>query len=247
MDNWQIDKNSPLPYYYQLEHFIQQDIDRGILKKGVELCSEGEMAKKLDISIGVVRQALKRLENDGIVNRQKGKRARIAVDPKIKLTHMAQLSSLEQELKQKHLDVRTKVLKQVLMPANSDICELLEIEKNQDVVQLTRLRSVNGKPMIFWISHLSSKLCPGLEKEDLKNASLYMVLENRYNLKPTFTQDTLEVVHADNYLSKLLQVSIGDPLVYLISVSRLKNNTVMEHYEAWHVSDGWKFVFQSKL
>ena len=79
---WKIDKTSPLPYYYQLECLIQQSIEKGLLKTGDFLLSEGEIAATTGLSVGVVRQALKRLEIAQVISRQKGKKAVITARSK---------------------------------------------------------------------------------------------------------------------------------------------------------------------
>lgn len=71
--DWKIDTNSPIPFYYQLEKYFEQLIESGVWAKGIELPSEGEISSKYEISIGVVRQALKRLEQKNYISRRKGK------------------------------------------------------------------------------------------------------------------------------------------------------------------------------
>jgi GntR family transcriptional regulator len=243
---WKIDKTSPLPYYYQLECLIQQSIEKGLLKTGDLLLSEGEIAATTGLSVGVVRQALKRLEIAQVISRQKGKKAVITARPKTKLTYLADRTSLYSELIRDGFKVHTRILKQVNMLADGEICDALEIGPNQKVIQLLRVRSVNGKPMIFWITYLNNSLCPGIDKINLRNRSLIEILQKDYDLRPYSSEETLEIVAADSYLSSLLHVPIGDPIVNIVHISRLKNGHVMEYFQAWHVARGWKFNFKSK-
>ena len=68
-----IDKISPVPYYYQLEQLLREKIENGKLKPGDILPSEAELCSTFKVSRTVVRQALNKLTQDGLVYKEKGK------------------------------------------------------------------------------------------------------------------------------------------------------------------------------
>jgi ABC-type glycerol-3-phosphate transport system substrate-binding protein len=67
-----IDKNSPMPIYYQLKEMIKKRIERGEYKPGDRLPTEIELCSQFDISRTPVRQALNELNYEGIVFRRPG-------------------------------------------------------------------------------------------------------------------------------------------------------------------------------
>ncbi len=73
-----IDKNSPIPIYYQLELQIRQFIESEQLQPGDILPSEREFTEKYNISRMTVRQAINNLVSEGLLYRQKGKGTFIA-------------------------------------------------------------------------------------------------------------------------------------------------------------------------
>jgi GntR family transcriptional regulator len=237
----EIDKNSPLPYYYQLEWLIRDAIDNGELNKHSLLPSVGELADQLKVSVSVVRQAFKRLEENGFLLIHKGRKARIISEKKIQLTYINSQTSLYTELLERGLKVRTKVLKKSISPASDDISKKLEIETGQRVFEISRLRLVEGKPMIFWISFLPYSICPGIENFDFKKTSLYKILLESFNLCPHYADRYLEVMKANKYEREILCIPVGEPIVCIESSTRLKNNTIMEYYKAWHTANNWKF------
>ena len=68
-----LDKNSPIPLYYQLKEKIKQQIEDGTIKPGEKLLSESEMIKEYFIGRLTVREALSQLVNEGYLEKQHGK------------------------------------------------------------------------------------------------------------------------------------------------------------------------------
>lgn len=68
-----LDKNSPIPLYYQLKEQIRQQIEDGTIKPGEKLLSESEMIQKYCIGRLTVREALSQLVNEGFLEKQHGR------------------------------------------------------------------------------------------------------------------------------------------------------------------------------
>ena len=67
--------DSPVPYYFQLASYIEQEIKAKHLLPGQLMPSEQEICEKLGISRTVVRQAMASLERKGLITKQSGKRS----------------------------------------------------------------------------------------------------------------------------------------------------------------------------
>ena len=243
MNGGRIDKNSPVPYYYQLEQLLREKIENGRLKPGDALPSEAELCFIFRVSRTVVRQALNKLCQDGIVYKEKGKGTFVA-KPKLQEKFIQRTYGFYQEMKERGLEVESKVLEHELVEPPTGIRTLLKLSEGQKVVKTFRLRSVNKELVMFTTTYVRSDLCPGLEKEDLTNRSLYQLLWDKYRLKIFYGQRTLEAVGASKYEADMLKVPRGSPLVYLESVSYLEDGTSIEYFEAWHRGDRCKFAIE---
>ena len=60
-----LDKNSPIPLYFQLEEILKERIETGELQTGDLLSSEKELSEKYKISRPTIRQALRGLVSEG--------------------------------------------------------------------------------------------------------------------------------------------------------------------------------------
>ena len=243
MDLGRIDKVSAVPYYYQLEQLLREKIENGKLKPGDILPSEAQLCSTFRVSRTVVRQALNKLCQDGVVYKEKGRGTFIA-KPKLQEKFVQRTYGFYQEMKERGLEVESKVLEHELIEPPTRITALLDLSEGQKVVKTSRLRSVNRKLIMFTTTYVRSDLCPGLEKEDLTNCSLYQLLWDKYRLKIFYGQRTLEALAASKYEADMLKVPRGSPLVYLESVSYLGDGTPIEYFEAWHRGDRCKFAIE---
>lgn len=73
-----IDRNSPVPLYYQLKLHFKRKIQDGTLRAGDRLPTEMELCDQFAISRAPVRQALAELVRDGLVYRRAGQGSFVA-------------------------------------------------------------------------------------------------------------------------------------------------------------------------
>ena len=68
-----IDRNNPLPLYYQLKNLIKTKIESGELIPGDLLEPEWEICQKHNLSRNTVRRAMADLKNEGLIYQIPGK------------------------------------------------------------------------------------------------------------------------------------------------------------------------------
>ncbi len=67
-----LDRNSPIPLYFQIAENLKQAIEDGTLKPGERLDNELDLTERLGVSRPTVRQAVQRLVEQGLVVRRRG-------------------------------------------------------------------------------------------------------------------------------------------------------------------------------
>ena len=68
----EIDKSSPIPYYFQLKKIILDGIEKEVWAKDDKIPSEIEFCRLLDVSRTVVRKAIQDLVIEGNLQTKKG-------------------------------------------------------------------------------------------------------------------------------------------------------------------------------
>ena len=235
-----IQKDSPLPLYFQLKELLRQEIESGHWQPGQRIPSEAELCQAFDISRSVVRQALRELEYQGLLYREQGKGTFVA-QPKISESLMQDLSGFYEDMVAKGLTPVTRVLRQEVQPADKKIANYLQIEPGDKVIVIERLRSVDSEPINLVTTYLPYDICPDLIDEDLTTQSLYALLEKKHGLELSHGRRTIEAVAANQYEAQLLGVEEGAPLVLLDSVSYLRDGRPIEYFHAVHRGDRSRF------
>jgi GntR family transcriptional regulator len=235
-----VDRDSPIPYYIQVKKALQEHIDHVDRRPGDQLPGEPELCRMFDVSRTVIRQALRELEYEGLIVREKGKGTFIA-EPKIGESLVQQLTGFYQDMVQRGHTPVTQVLKQQVVPASPRVATRLRIEADTPVIVIDRLRFVQDEPIVLVTTYLPYALCPEILHADLSTQSLYVLLEEQCALVIAHGHRTLEAVPANEYEADLLQIEKCSPLMKLDSVSYLDDGTPIEYYHALHRGDRARF------
>jgi GntR family transcriptional regulator len=238
--NTHIDRASYVPLYIQVMDALQDYIEDGNGRPGEQLPGEPEMCRQFDVSRTVIRQALRELEHEGLIVRKKGKGTFVA-EPKIRESLFQELTGFYQDMEAKGHAPFSRVLRQEVIPAPRKVASALKLMEQALVVQIDRLRFVQGEPIVLVSSYLPHARCPGLAEADLSRRSLYALLEEEYGIQIARGHRVLEAVPANEVEAELLQVKKGAPLILLDSVSYLADGAPIEYYHALHRGDRSRF------
>lgn len=235
-----IDRDSYIPLYIQVIDALSEYIEVNELPPDYQLPAEVDLCETFDVSRTVVRQALRELEHKGLIYRVKG-RGTFVSKPKIHESLFQELTGFYQDMVAKGHKPTSKVLLQEKINAPNNVAEYLGLQPGAPVIQIDRLRFVNGEPVVFVTTYLPYDLCPELMDVDLSERSLYSYLENQLGLIIDRGRRTLEAVGAGERESQLLEIAMGSPLIMLDSVSYMPDGTPLEYFHALHRGDRARF------
>ncbi len=236
----EIDKASPVPYYHQLREIIQAQIEEGALAPGVQLPSEPELCEMYGVSRTVVRQALSELGNDAVVSRRKGKGTFVGAHKRN--DHLAEtLTGLHEDIVASGERLDDSVLRLERIAAPAHVARLLQVDDGSMVVVLERLRSVGGGPYVLTHSFMPLPQCEAVLGFDMRQRSLYDVIQHDLKLEIDNAWRTIEATVATTSLARQLDVPSGSPLLVLKSVAYLADGRPIEYFIAWHRGDRSRF------
>lgn len=235
-----IDRSSPLPFYHQLKQLILADIAEKRLQPGDRLPGDHGLCELYEVSRTVVRQALSELEVEGVITRSKGRGTFVAPTPAAEGL-IAGLTGLYEDVAARGLLLRSDVKKIGVVPADDAQASALQIPVGEPVVHIERLRFVEGEAWVFAVTDVPRWVAPGLEDEDLTDASLYRVLERGYGVHLVRGRRSVEASLAGVRLAQLLGIRRSDPLMVLRSVSVDGQGRPVESFVAFHRGDRSRF------
>ena len=235
-----IDSSNYIPLYIQLRDHLKELLNQKKWVVGDRMPGENELCKEYQVSRTVVRQALLELELAGHVIRRKGKGTFVA-GLKINEGLAQKLTGFYEDMVERGLKPKTRVLYKKVTSANALLVEKLKITKGSSVIEIRRLRFVDDIPLVLVTSFLPVALCPQLESVDLNDRSLYEFLEHDCQLSISQAYRTIEASLVNNEDATLLGIKPGVPVIKLESISFLENGTPIEYYQAFHRGDRARF------
>ena len=206
--------SSDIPLYAQLVGIIKRSISSGALAIGDLLPSEAELCRALNVSRNTVRQAIGELEDEGLVVRKRGKGTFVA-DPNtnrrgVRYSFTTEVSSLGKTPSSTLVDFG------VIVPTRA-ICEKMELREGTSVYCFTRVRNVDGEPLIL---------------ETVQTHSFYSLLYH-VGITPFSAEDTYEAVMLDAPRANLLSVEPGSCAFYHQRRTKTEDGRVYEYTRSY--------------
>lgn len=237
-----IDRESPVPVYFQVAADMKNRISNGEWKINGPLASESELIEQYGISRVTLRQALAELEKDDIIKRSRGKRSIINKNPK-QFIHELKYSLVNgrYETDSDH-PIHAEILELKLIPTPYDfISEALKLPEGIGAIYFKRLFFCDHKPIAIGRSWLPQDLVPGLETEGFINNSLTQTITERYHLNVVQVNDILETVRASVSDCQLLNAAYDTPMILIKGLSLLDNGRPLECSNTMWLGDRVRF------
>jgi len=200
-----LDKNVPIPLYYQLKQQILSMIETGKLNEGDMLPPENELCEMFSVSRPTIRQSFNELVAEGYLTRSKGRGTFIA-KPKIEARFLSNLESFNNEMRAKGMTPRTEVLTLDKIVDAHEATEKLQIPPESPLIHLSRLRLANDSPIVFVDTYLPYNSFPKLLSVDFSEKSLYDSLNEAYDIHVNRVTREIEAVNARRNEALLLMV-----------------------------------------
>jgi GntR family transcriptional regulator len=236
-----INRNSPVPVYYQIQNQFRQKIKNEELIPREKLPSERDLSNKLDISRSTIRKAIRGLISEGLCVKKQGKGIFVSDDKiTININHISGTSSFITKM---GMDIYTKVIEKKVL-SDKKINNILDNEKNE-LLYLKRVRYINNEPLMLENSYLPLSRYKGLSNEKF-DESLYSLLENKYNVKPKVSQGKFDIKLVDEEESKLLNIHLNTGLLVKEVVVFDEENIPMEFSKTSYRSDKFTFAINSE-
>lgn len=223
------DSSGNTPIYVQLSNFLQLQISSGRLKEKDRILPEEEISKKLGISRTTVRQAMDRLVKQGYLSRYRGKGTFVSARKYSRpINHLYNFTA---DMLAAGIKPSSQTVSKEVIDASDDLIrEKLELSNsNTKVFQLSRIRIADGNPVLFENTYIPYYLCPGIEKFDFENSSLYETLKTTYRIIPYTAVETLQGILVPDKIRSYLKCRKNTVGYEISRIARLDSGIVYEY------------------
>jgi GntR family transcriptional regulator len=177
----QVDRSNPLPLWAQVLSDLRMKMSMGEFRE--RFPTDDELAAAYGVSRQTVREAVRRLQGEGLVERQRGRGTTVA-EPVLEQPLRA-LYSLAHTVSHHGLTERNEILAAERRTAPDDVAEALGLREGDDVVFLERLRFADEEPLSLERSWLPWSTARGILHADLEHGPLYDALADACGLRVT--------------------------------------------------------------
>lgn len=193
---------------------LEREILSGRRPTGSKLPTERELAATAGVSRKVVRDALDELERAGFLIRRQGSGTYVA-GRRLEQSLLGHFSIVD-ALRSSGSEISTEVRSCELTPALPGVAANLDVEAAAPVLELERLRRVDGEPLMLERTWLPAGRLPGIEDAAFGETGLYAILRERYGVVLVRATESFEPVllHPDE--ARALDVEDGQPALMLL-------------------------------
>lgn len=226
--------------YSTIYNEIANNIKSGVLKPNTKLYSENEYMKLYNVSRATIRKALSLLEQNGYIQKIKGKGSIVLDINKFDFPVSGIISF--KEISSKIGKESNTILKKLGVIKKDDIIiSELNLSNEDEIWEVIRVREIDNEKIILDKDYFNKKIIPDLTEEICKN-SIYNYIENELGITISFAKKEITVQKATTEDKKSLDLDEYDMVVVVKSYTYLDDATLFQYTESRHRPDKFKFV-----
>jgi GntR family transcriptional regulator len=145
-------------------------------------------------------------------------------------------------MKDSGLPSHSIILEFEIIPA-SELATKLDLEEEDAVIKLVRVRYADGDPVQYVTSFIPWKVAPGLVYEDCQG-SLFELLQTKFGIHMHRSIDTLQPMLADEKVCRYLQIPVHSPVMSIESINYDIHDVPIEHSRTFVRGDRARFVLE---
>ena len=221
---------------------LRQAITGGAYRPGSQLPTEAELCEMLGVSRTVVREALRVLEDDGLVARRHGVGTFVRNHPILKnlnfnfgITEMIESAGLTPGTS--HLAIETKT-------ADQENAEQLRVPVGTSLITVERVRTANGRPVVYSLDTFRESLLQRNEFDPqlLLSQSIYNILQTSLGHVIEYGIARLLPVAAPDNVAEKLNLPPNALTLYIVQTDYSSADEPLVYSCEYHLPDAFDFI-----
>jgi len=217
-------------------------ITSGTYQPGSKLPTEAGLCELLGVSRTVVREALRVLEDDGLVSRRHGVGTFVRNHPILKnlnfnfgITEMIESAGLGPGTS--HLSIQKE-------PADQERSEQLRVSPGTSLITVERVRTANGRPVVYSLDTLTESLFQraDFDPQRLQTESIYSMLQTSLGKVIEYGIARLLPVSAPERVAEQLHLSPNALTLYIVQTDYSIDDEPLVYSREYHLPDAFDFI-----
>jgi GntR family transcriptional regulator len=230
--------NRKLPLWYQVSQHLRACILARRPGDPTRLPVEGVLAEHYRISVMTLRQAMKELEDEGLIARHRRRGTFITESAGTRSLRL--LGSVDAVVSQQASD-------DVLVLGTDRAAPPAEFAAHfpadcADLVRFRRLRKENGEITSYAENYVAPEHGTRIELDDLRSMPMTAVLRDRLGVHIGQIENTAEAVLPSPEVASLLELPLTSPVLYCVGITRDLGGRVVDVASIHYRGDRFKFA-----
>ena len=229
--------------YRQIADALREKISAGELKPGDALPTESSLQEAFNVSRVTVRQALKLLTEEQIVESIQGsgtyvKEERVNYD-------IYQLTGFYEKLADRNVDTHSEVSIFEVLKADAKLAEKLNLSHDDKIWHVKRVRFIKQKPVNLEETWMPLALFPDLTWEVMENSKYHYVEQIKKLVIDRSEQELVPIMPSEEAIAAL-SLDPAKPILEKVSRGFLKDGRVFEYSRNVFNTDDYKFTLVAR-
>ncbi|MDT8858966.1 GntR family transcriptional regulator [Alkalihalobacillus sp. MEB130] len=199
------------PLYLQVIDRLKEDIERNVYEEGEKLPSEFELSKLLGVSRATLREALRLLEEEGVVIRRHGVGTFVHSKPLFS-AGIEELDSVTDMIVKAKMNPGTIFLSSAVQDATEEDKRKFANDQLTEIMEIERVRTADDSPVVYCLDRIPNELVKHHSIHETK--SIFRFLED-IGRTITYAITYVEPIGYHEHVSDILECEPGASLLLL--------------------------------
>ncbi|MGQ0603653.1 MAG: GntR family transcriptional regulator [Anaerolineales bacterium] len=224
------------------QHELRLAIAQGTYRPGSQLPTEAELGELLGVSRTVVREALRVLQEEGLITRRHGVGTFVRDHAILKnlnfnfgITEMIESAGLKPGTT--HFAIQHEV-------ADQDIATQLRIPPETPLLTIERVRTADGRPVVYSMDTVAEALIRrnGFDLNRLLTESIYNILQADLGQVIEYGIARILPAAAPEQVAEKLGLTPGAMVLYVVQTDYSSSDEPLLYSREYHLPDAFDFI-----
>ncbi|KAG6336468.1 hypothetical protein ID866_2613 [Astraeus odoratus] len=230
--------------YRQIADAFREKINAGELKPGDALPTESSLQEAFRVSRVTVRQALKLLADEQIIESIQGSGSYVKKEERVNYD-IYQLTGFYEKLADRHVDTHSDVKIFEVVKADARLAATLAVGVEDKVWHVKRVRFIKQKPVNLEETWMPLAMFPDLTWEVMENSKYHYVEQIKKLVIDRSEQELMPIMPSEEAIAAL-SLDPAKPILEKVSRGFLKDGRVFEYSRNVFNTDDYKFTLVAR-
>ncbi|WP_405832449.1 GntR family transcriptional regulator [Streptomyces sp. NBC_01176] len=232
--------NRKLPLWYQVSQSLRASILGRSPHDPLRLPTEEQLAGHYGVSVLTMRQALKELEDEGLINRHR--RRGTFIEPSARRGAPVRLLGSVDTIVAQQSGMTTELLGHGPVPLPAELAEYFPDVTEVGAYHRLRSDEKTGEPTNHARNYVRPELAALIDPQDLVRWPMTKVLRDVVGLRISRITDTVEARLADPETARLLQVPLLSPILHYTGIVYGEDGAALDVARIQYRGDRFSFT-----